>query len=1587
MQQSIYDHYLTILRTMQKDLPQWESRFKAIASDYLAGDLTPYGRAIIICGARILSVMRTLAQGKGPVHIIDVIDQIRDEFESYHLSNSAYFFTSKLVADLTDIEIDIDIDAIGSQFDDYHYFDSDEGKAKDTRPGASKLKYFRNKLLDFSKNNPLVNFKRSERGCVNISYPANEELVSLLLAKEKIYFQHWERLSAVHIAECGKCGMQFFKKYTPSDARLSVECPTCDHKKRTKQGKTIREEPIVLTGNKISVVCDACGHSVRTDFPIADMPTCKKCGALMKVPSYPVIPIKNVKSSVKNFCIASLNDEVSRKATANLASRAHTLEINFGLHSLYLACGFLRWTSVAGIEYTSPLLLCKVNISLDKSKNLHYMQLDDADTDPISVNYTLQKMLDRYARDISIRLPDYRQEQSYADYMMELKLQLKQYPVCEQWEVLHSSGVGLFHYQKLQLERDIMENFDEYLAHPIIKKACDADDGQGFVQSFSNSGEPVRVLDADGSQERVIEYAVQGKSFILQGPPGTGKSQTITNIISGLLSLGKTVLFVTEKSSARSIIWDNLSRCEAGDGYHLTDFVFNPDQVSGKKKSKTKLGKEAFKSFYNERYTDVVTYASARRAIGTADYTEKELVDFYDKINQPQGKSPYSIRELIDLWSQYCDAPNVDCFRIGRGNIMACNPAKSVDLISKYYGFTETFGLDYKKHPLFGYRERDITLPSLPSIESLRDALTAIKELCTECEQLYGVRFSSRFQNHMTTVSALALWSPFPKRIAECIARNNSRKKLDDWILYLTEERAYAMSRKAQYAHVLEMEVNYADRVTDTFYRTDYGDPESRLNEFDGFFSRMSKDYKEFRSLIKNAFTEYAHQKKIDWETCQLLASELQQILYYRKVHQEYTEKQLQDMTHSFADRVCVGEETDWDAIISDIDTALSILQATSVAFFNRFVTCMHQGIQYSVWHSRYSYLLSALKNALEKASENEKALSGVLDFSSLSTDETLEKTQTILCYHNVLQDWVRLSALLEEMSKEPNALSRLNTLIENGIDNASDAERALYRSYYHHMIYGTIASHAKKLTYFSREDHEKKIADYCRDDLANIANGPFVLYEKLIAEKNAGLNAYRAKGGSAKLLHKKGETIKKMIKDHWEDIRRITPCFMMSPLSVSQYLDISLKFDVVIFDEASQIFMEDSLASIVRGNQIIISGDKQQLPPSDFFKANNVLDDENEDYDDEIEAEGRSILEIMGKTNMETVSLQWHYRSRDESLIHFSNINFYNGKLTTFPSAKKLEERGVIYDYVADGCYLSGKKNINPTEADRVVELLWQEICNDERSHDTIGVVAFNLSQVYEIEERWNKWIASNATVAAKVREWEAMEEHQDAPIIFCNLDTIQGDERDTMIISTTYSKNADGNFDLRYLGPVRKESGKKRLNVAITRARKRMLIVSSMKSQDLQTALRKSSGLCNEGAETLADFLAYAEGGKEAARMGSALTSSGNRLTESICKALDENGIAYDLNIGLSSCKIDIGIKVSPDSSDYVLGIITDMQNISTQSVREYARLRDSVMTERYSWNLYHVWMLSWFMNHEKEKALLLETVINAIYVATTA
>jgi len=595
--------------------------------------------------------------------------------------------------------------------------------------------------------------------------------------------------------------------------------------------------------------------------------------------------------------------------------------------------------------------------------------------------------------------------------------------------------------------------------------------------------------------------------------------------------------------------------------------------------------------------------------------------------------------------------------------------------------------------------------------------------------------------------------------------------------------------------------------------------------------------------------------------------------------------------------------------------------------------------------------------------------IKGSLDALTICTNNIIKNSSKLV-------EWSKLQSFLNKIGEDSIYNKVINVLISEDIQTVDQSIGILYKNYYKEKIYSIMENEASHFGNLNRTDYELLIKDFTNIDTLNIKNNANKLYNYLNTEKAKIMGA---KQNEKIIKSVKGVAVKKVIKENWDKIKKVTPCFMMSPLNVGQYLDISLEFDLVIFDEASQIFLEDSLASVIRGKQVIISGDRHQLPPCNFFKASDLNEEIDENYDEEVEIINPSILDAALYSDLDEISLKWHYRSNDESLIYFSNNKFYNNSLITFPTAKRNEDLKLIHHYVKDSVYGNGKQHINAKEADEIVQLLWEEIQCKERRNFTLGVVAFNVAQAYEIEERWLKFVESDPVVSQTVKEWEAMEIHQKDPIIFCNLDTIQGDERDTMIISTTYSENKDGKFSLMFLGPVRQKGGSNRINVAITRAKQRMIVVTSLTSSQIKHELNKSEGTCNDGAEVLCDFLDYAE--RENIKSKQNVNEYTNEFINSICKELNKNNIHYDLNVGLSTCKIDIAIKKDPTATEYVLGIITDDNGLNNKSVREYARLYDQVLQNKYSWDLYHIWLEPWFLDHESEKNKLIELIKNKI------
>lgn len=422
--------------------------------------------------------------------------------------------------------------------------------------------------------------------------------------------------------------------------------------------------------------------------------------------------------------------------------------------------------------------------------------------------------------------------------------------------------------------------------------------------------------------------------------------------------------------------------------------------------------------------------------------------------------------------------------------------------------------------------------------------------------------------------------------------------------------------------------------------------------------------------------------------------------------------------------------------------------------------------------------------------------------------------------------------------------------------------------------------------------------------------------------------------------------------------LQTLKPCIMMSPQTVSTYLDFEkFKFDLVVFDEASQISVENSIPSIARAKQVIIAGDSMQLPPTNFF---NTIDS-GELYDDKnINCIGESILEEFYK--LPILTLRWHYRSKNESLIDFSNKKFYSSSLITFPSplnSKKNE--GLEFIYCKDGKYDRGGTSGNIEEAKLIAEIVIEHI--QSYPQRSLGVIAFGSVQQDTIENEIRKIRYNNP-------QYEFFFDEKKSESFFIkNLETVQGDERDTIIISIGYGKDYNNNINLNF-GPLNQIGGEKRLNVAITRSRINCKVVSSLLPSELNIDQCK-----NIGPKILKSYLEYANNGGFVNIENNKLFDS--PFEESVYNFLISNNYDVDTQVGTSNYKIDLAIKDL--KGNYCLGIECDGKTYhSEKTARDRDRLRQDILCSM-GWRIYRIWSTDWIKNNKFEKERLLKTIEN--------
>ena len=591
------------------------------------------------------------------------------------------------------------------------------------------------------------------------------------------------------------------------------------------------------------------------------------------------------------------------------------------------------------------------------------------------------------------------------------------------------------------------------------------------------------------------------------------------------------------------------------------------------------------------------------------------------------------------------------------------------------------------------------------------------------------------------------------------------------------------------------------------------------------------------------------------------------------------------------------------------------------------------------------------------------------VDFDKLNSNsdnylDSLELSLTsILNAIEQLKDWV--SWLNAKDSAMQAGLSPVVLAYESGKMESTDVTNAyrkgLYRSCAEYIIQKEAA-----LSLFNGKLFEEKIKRFRDMSLYFEKLTKDELYAKL-ASKIPDFTKEASQSSEIGLLQRtirnngRAMPIRKLFDSIPNLLPRIAPCILMSPISVAQYFDAGgPKFDLVVFDEASQMPTCEAVGAIARANNMIVVGDPKQMPPTSFFSSGNVDEDNIEKEDLE------SILDDCLALSMPSKHLLWHYRSKHESLIAFSNSKYYENKLLTFPSPDDIATK-VNYVPVA-GYYDRGKTRQNAFEAKAVIEEIKRRLSDPLLSKRSIGVVTFSSVQQTLIQNLFDELMRTHPHL-------EAIAIDSPEPIFIKNLENVQGDERDVILFSVGYGPDVDGKVSLNF-GPLNREGGWRRLNVAVSRARYEMKVYSTLRADQIDITRSASEGVAGVKA-----FLEYAEKGRATlTNQKTGVINIESGFEKLMADEIRKHGYDVVTNIGCSGYRIDIGIVNKEKPSEYILGILCDGNNYNAAKTAKDREIIQHEVLKLLGWTLHKIWSTDWWENPEG----VIKEVLDAIRIA---
>ena len=581
------------------------------------------------------------------------------------------------------------------------------------------------------------------------------------------------------------------------------------------------------------------------------------------------------------------------------------------------------------------------------------------------------------------------------------------------------------------------------------------------------------------------------------------------------------------------------------------------------------------------------------------------------------------------------------------------------------------------------------------------------------------------------------------------------------------------------------------------------------------------------------------------------------------------------------------------------------------------------------------------------------------------------------------LPEWIRFREI-EEALRNANVLPVLHEVLKGEI--TIEEAVASYLSRFYRVWLDAAYTADATLRDFRVDQHEELIATFRRLDHSAIDGVYKRIRTRLLANPDrphTGMLSAPPSSEVGILLREVGKQkrhlpLRQLFRRIPALILRLKPCLMMSPLAVSTYLTSQdMVFDLVIFDEASQVRPFDAIGAVYRGSQIIVAGDQKQLPPTSFFDRLVSDDDADISDDDDEDTSGclsdfESVLDVCCSMGMPQKTLRWHYRSRREPLIAFSNRHYYGNRLATFPSVFDADgTTAVQFHFVPEGRWRSGSGGgHNPGEAHETALLVFKLL--EQFPEQSLGVITFNQRQQFAVLDELSRLRSERPEME------EFFDEDRQEPLFVKNLENVQGDERDRIIISVGYGPDDQGRFAMRF-GPLNVQGGERRLNVAVTRAKEQVILVTSIHASDIDLNRVQSVG-----ARMLRAYLDYAERGTPA--LGSEVSEDSSREADSpfemaVEEALQSQGLDVRRQVGCGGFRIDLALVHPTQKGRYVLGIECDGATYhSSATARDRDRLRQEIL-EGLGWTLCRVWSTDWVRNPEAQIRRIIEAFEKAM------